>query len=104
MLMLPQGYIFPERSSLRSGQGRRGFTLVEVLLALGLFAIGSSALIALFLRNLYSAKLAREEVVLALISKDVATKNQLAAFTANSAAGREFTYQNTANLIGSEWR
>lgn len=77
-------------SRRRLGGGRRGFTLIEILIALGLFAIGSAALLALFIQNLNTAKLAREEIILAMMYKDIATKNQLAAFTANSRYGRKF--------------
>lgn len=70
------------------GGSRRGFTLVEVLIALALFAMGASALMGLYLKNLHSAKLARTEIILALIQKDVASKNQLAAFQSDLPAPR----------------
>lgn len=70
--------------------GRRGFTLIEVLIALGLFAIGASALLSLFAKNLATAELAREEIILAMITKDVTAKNQLAAFTAGTAGLKTF--------------
>ena len=47
-----------------SWRRRGGFTLIEVLIALGLFAVGAASILGLFLKNLQSAKLAREEVVL----------------------------------------
>ena len=64
---------------------RRGFTLIEILIALGLFTIGSAALMSLYIKNLNTAKLAREEIILAMVNKDVTAKNQISAFTAKAA-------------------
>jgi len=68
---------------------RGGFTLIEVLFALGILALGGSSLIALFVHNLREAKRAREEIVINVIQRDVTVRNQLAAFAA-SAAGKNF--------------
>lgn len=81
----------PRVFGFRTGRpGRGGFTLIEILIALGLFAIGASALMALYLQNLNTAKLAREEIILAMLFKDIATKNQLSAYTGNKRFGRAF--------------
>ena len=103
------------RTRTERGGSRRGFTLVEVLIALALFAMGSTALMGLSLKNLHSAKLARTEIILALIQKDVASKNQLAAFQSDlkNADGSPLMYtfaqdfappvDNSENFDRKQW-
>ena len=61
---------------------KKGFTLIEVLFALGILALGGTSLVALFAHNLREARRAREEIVINVIQRDVTVRNQLAAFAA----------------------
>ena len=80
--------------------GRGGFTLIEVLFALGILALGGSSLIALFAHNLREAKRAREEIMMNVIQRDITVRNQLAAFTATTS-GKRF-YEDLATWIVSD--
>lgn len=63
------------------GGRQAGFTLIEILFAIAILAIGGTSLVALFGRNLALAKMAREEVVINVIQRDVSVRNQIAAYT-----------------------
>ena len=67
-----------------------GFTLIEIIISLAILAVGSVAVLGLYVQNLRLAGVARREVVLAIMEKDIAAKNQLAAFRANSQYGMDF--------------
>jgi prepilin-type N-terminal cleavage/methylation domain-containing protein len=95
--------------------GKGGFTLIEVLFALGILALGGSSLIALFAHNLREAKRAREEIVMNVIQRDVTVRNQLAAFAATTSGLRFFddlskwivaditAYNNTVEAAERRW-
>jgi len=72
----------------------RGFTLIEILMSLAILVTGSVAVLGLYVQNLKLASTARREVVLAIMEKDIASKNQLAAFRANSQYGLDFASDN----------
>ncbi|MBN1809492.1 MAG: type II secretion system protein [Planctomycetes bacterium] len=80
-----------ERPGHGSGRylDKGGFTLIEVLFALGILALGGASLIALFTHNLREAKRAREEIIINIIQRDVSIRNQLAAYAA-PASGWDF--------------
>ena len=95
--------------------GKSGFTLIEVLFALGILALGGSSLIALFAHNLREAKRAREEIVMNVIQRDITVRNQLAAFAATANALRFYedlaawiisdtnAYNKTAETVERQW-
>ncbi len=72
----------------------RGFTLIEIIMALAILVVGSVAILGLYVQNLRLASAARREVMLAVMEKDIASKNQLAAFKANSQYGLSFASDN----------
>jgi prepilin-type N-terminal cleavage/methylation domain-containing protein len=84
-----------DRAGLR--RKKNGFTLIEVLFALGILAVGGTSLIALFAHNLREAKRAREEIIINVIQRDVSVRNQLAAFAA-AANGLRF-YEDASNWL-----
>ena len=69
------------RFSVRAAGGR-GFTILEVIISLMVFAMTSAALMAAMWRALVLTKLTREEIILTFIEKDLAARNQLKAYTA----------------------
>lgn len=64
------------------GRRRGGFTLLEVVIALGLLAFGSVSIIGLYMNNARDAIKARDEVILAVLMNDIRTKCRLAAYFA----------------------
>ena len=100
----------------KTAAGKSGFTLIEVLFALGILALGGSSLIALFAHNLREAKRAREEIVMNVIQRDVTVRNQLAAYAATTSGLRfyedlskwiisdETAYDNTVDAAERKWK
>jgi len=58
---------------------RGGFTLIEVLVALGIFLMAILTILGLFFQSIKTAIVAREEIIIAIIQRDVSTRNQVAA-------------------------
>lgn len=68
----------------------KGFTLIEIIMSLAILVTGSVAIMGLYVQNLRLAGAARREVILAIMEKDIASKNQLAAFRANAQYAKDF--------------
>ena len=75
----------------RHGPGRsaRGFTLIEVLIALGIFLGAMMAILGLYFQNLRLARMAREEIILSMIQRDVMARNLVVS---SARAGHERSY------------
>ena len=69
-------------------QPRAGFTLLEILIAMSLFVVGAASIMSLFTTSLEKAKLTEQEIMLAMMQKDIAIRNQLAAY--KPTAGTNF--------------
>jgi len=59
--------------------GKRGFTLIEVMIALGIFLGALLAIMGLYFQNLRLARMAREEIILAMIQRDIMARNLVVA-------------------------
>jgi len=73
-----------------SSRPRTGFTLIEVLVALGILALGTVAIVSLHLNNLRTARQTKDELTLALLMQELRTRTQLLAYTAANATGSTF--------------
>ncbi len=61
---------------------RRGFTLLEVIVALGILALGVVSVLVLYFNNVKAARQSKDEVTLALLMHEIRARTQLAAFMA----------------------
>ncbi len=68
----------------------RGFTLVEVLIALGIFLGAMMAILGIYFQNLRLARMAREEIVVSMIQRDIMSRN---AVVASARAGHERSFK-----------
>lgn len=84
----------PPRASLL-----RGFSLLEVIVALGLLAVGATAVLALYIQNLRAARQAKEQIALTLLKRDLRAKTQLAALTAFTGSPPRSIFQESAWLL-----
>ena len=60
-------------------RARSGFTLIEVLVALGIFLMAILTILGLFFQSIKTAIVAREEIIIAIIQRDLMTRNQVAS-------------------------
>src|SRR5687767_8738918 len=75
----------------------RAFSLLEVIVALGVLAIGATAALLLYNSNIRTARQTKDEIILSLLVRDIRAKTQLAAYTAWSDLPLQSTFD------GSEW-
>ena len=75
-----------------------GFTLLEVVVALGLFAVGAVAVLFLYSNTVNTARQSKNEMTLALLMRDLREKVQLAALNAFSGSPAESTF-HTSNWL-----
>mgnify|MGYP001013410483 CR=1 FL=1 len=68
---------------------RAGFTLIEVMIAMGIFLAAMLAVSGLYFANLKLARMAQDEIVLSMIQRDVMARNLVVA---NARAGEERLY------------
>ncbi|MHC4916404.1 MAG: type IV pilus modification PilV family protein [Planctomycetota bacterium] len=85
----------PSRRSLAPGTryrapDTRGFTLVEVLIALGIFLGAMMAILGIYFQNLRLARMAREEIIVSMIQRDIMARNQVVAV---ARAGHERSWR-----------
>ena len=86
----------PDRRSPEPGARRRapdtraGFTLVEVLIALGIFLGAMMAILGIYFQNLRLARMAREEIIVSMIQRDIMARNQVVAV---ARAGNERSWR-----------
>jgi prepilin-type N-terminal cleavage/methylation domain-containing protein len=78
---------------------RRGFTLIEVMIAMSIFLAAMLAISGLFFQNLRLARMAQEEIVVSMIQRDVMARNLVVAM---ARAGEERLYvRNNAGAVPS---
>ncbi|MCX7806005.1 MAG: prepilin-type N-terminal cleavage/methylation domain-containing protein [Planctomycetota bacterium] len=77
---------------------KKGFTLLEVLIALGIFVFGAVAVTGLYIGNANSVQLAKEEVIVALIQRDLYAKNQFRAYYAGRLGHEPFVQGGVLSL------
>ncbi len=68
----------------------KGFTLIEVLIALGIFLGAMLAILGIYFQNLRLARMAREEIIVSMIQRDIMARNQVVA-SARAGHERAFT-------------
>ncbi len=78
----------------------KGFTLVEVLIALGIFLGAMMAILGIYFQNLTLARMAREEVVVSMIQRDIMARN---AVVASARAGHERWARRTSTALPPEF-
>ncbi|MGH7144351.1 MAG: type IV pilus modification PilV family protein [Planctomycetota bacterium] len=90
-----------ERSHPAAGQPRRrfGFTILEIVISLGILATGLAAVMAMFVHNARLAEMAREQVIQAILFGDLKSKQQMAALTQVDAGGHDTFDTNNWGLI-----
>ena len=64
----------------------KGFTLIEVLIAMGIFLGAMLAILGIYFQNLRLARMAREEIIVSMIQRDIMARNQVVA---SARAGQE---------------
>lgn len=87
-------FINQRRTAIR----RAGFTLIEIIIAMGIFTLGIAYVMELFQRALRTTVKARQQVILAILFQDLKQKEQTAAVLAK-AGGVDTFEQN----IGGGW-
>jgi prepilin-type N-terminal cleavage/methylation domain-containing protein len=68
----------------------KGFTLIEVLIALGIFLGAMLAILGIYFQNLRLARMAREEIIVSMIQRDIMARNQVVA---SARAGHERSFR-----------
>jgi prepilin-type N-terminal cleavage/methylation domain-containing protein len=69
-----------KKTIIRSmGRGAQGFTLIEVLIALAIFLGAMMAILGLYMQNLRLAMMAREEIIVSMLQRDIMARNQVVA-------------------------
>ena len=76
----------------------RGFTLIEVLIALGIFLGSMMAILGLYFHNLHLARMAREEIILSMIQRDIMARN---AVVASARAGHERLFTRDPSSVST---
>jgi prepilin-type N-terminal cleavage/methylation domain-containing protein len=68
----------------------RGFTLIEVLIAMGIFLGAMLAILGIYFQNLRLARMAREEIIISMIQRGIMARNQVVA---SARAGHERSWK-----------
>lgn len=95
---LPTSPTAPTRPPGRGGRFG-GFTILEIVISLGILATGLAAVMAMFVHNARLAEMAREQVIQAILFGDLKSKQQMAALTQVDAGGHDTFDQNNWGLI-----
>jgi prepilin-type N-terminal cleavage/methylation domain-containing protein len=89
----------PRHVFQRTDRIPRGFTLLEVIVALGIFALGSVAVLMLYFNSLKTAKQGKDEMTLTLLARDIRDKVQLAALNAFKGSPAASTFATSDWLL-----
>jgi type II secretory pathway pseudopilin PulG len=77
----------------------RGFTLLEIVFALALFIIGTTAILVLYSNSIKTARQSKDEMALSLLIRDIREKVQLAALNAFGGNPAESTFHTSTWLL-----
>jgi prepilin-type N-terminal cleavage/methylation domain-containing protein len=83
----------PERGTRNRA---KGFTLIEVLIALGIFLGAMLAVLGIYFQNLRLARMAREEIIVSMIQRDIMARNQVRA---SARAGHERAFKRRITAV-----
>jgi prepilin-type N-terminal cleavage/methylation domain-containing protein len=75
---------------------RRGFSLFEVIVAIGVLSVGAGAMLMLYNNTLKAARQTKEELAASMIRQEIQARTQLAALQAVNADG-------SSAFAGSSW-
>ncbi|HOX06693.1 MAG TPA: prepilin-type N-terminal cleavage/methylation domain-containing protein [Planctomycetota bacterium] len=76
---------------------RRGFTLIEVMIAMGIFLAAMLAIAGLYFQNLRLARMAQDEIILSMIQRDVMSRNLVVA-TVRAGEERGYVRSNVGSV------
>lgn len=79
---------------------KSGFTLIEIIAAMMIFAFSATAIMGLFLQNLRLMAAARREMIISMIIEEIVARNQAAVHLSSLDASGNRTYTNFKDGFG----